>query len=158
MRPEHLFEGKIGPRSDLWGGWHAHVSTRDWRLPHEASGGETLFSRMRGDPPLEFQPTVPIELRNCIARLLRTRPDLRRDSPDLVAQELDLIRRSSKSDPYWTYDVAISFAGEDRSLARSLTSALREKNARVFYDEDQAAAKSYVARSLHEVSRGLFVQ
>jgi serine/threonine protein kinase len=115
--PEHLFDGKIGPRSDLWAAGMLAYQLVTGRLPHGASGGETLFSRMRGDPPLEFEPTVPIELRNGIARLLRTRPDLRPDSPDLVAQELDLIRRSSGSDPYWTYDVAISFAGEDRSLA-----------------------------------------
>jgi serine/threonine protein kinase len=137
--PEYLFEGKIGPRSDLWAAGMLGYQLVTGRLPYRASGGETLFSMMRGDPPLEFEPTVPIELRNCIARLLRTRHDLRPDSADLVAQELDLVRRSSGNDNYWTYDVAISFAGEDRSLARSLTSALREKNARVFYDEDQAA-------------------
>ncbi len=33
------------------------------------------------------------------------------------------------------YDVAISFAGEDRKIAEELASALRDKGVRVFYDE-----------------------
>lgn len=35
------------------------------------------------------------------------------------------------------YDVALSFAGEDRNIAESIASLLKEKNIRVFYDEDE---------------------
>ena len=33
------------------------------------------------------------------------------------------------------YDVALSFAGEDRAHAEALASSLRDNGARVFYDE-----------------------
>lgn len=37
------------------------------------------------------------------------------------------------------YDVVLSFAGEDRDMARDLADRLRQKNVRVFFDEDEAA-------------------
>ncbi|TDX01464.1 TIR domain-containing protein [Dinghuibacter silviterrae] len=41
--------------------------------------------------------------------------------------------------PGFTYDVAISFAGEDRDYAKSLKVAFRERGLEVFYDFDQQA-------------------
>lgn len=38
------------------------------------------------------------------------------------------------------YDVALSFAGEDRTHAQSLADALRQRYIRVFYDEYEKAA------------------
>jgi hypothetical protein len=37
------------------------------------------------------------------------------------------------------YDVALSFAGEDRSVAEALAQALRDSGARVFYDRYEQA-------------------
>jgi hypothetical protein len=37
------------------------------------------------------------------------------------------------------YDVALSFAGEDRHYARDVASFLRQKEVRVFFDEDESA-------------------
>jgi hypothetical protein len=36
------------------------------------------------------------------------------------------------------YDVALSFAGEDRAIAKEFTNLLMNKNVKVFYDEDEA--------------------
>jgi hypothetical protein len=38
------------------------------------------------------------------------------------------------------YDVALSFAGEDRSIAEALAQALRDAGIRVFYDDYERAA------------------
>ena len=43
-----------------------------------------------------------------------------------------------KNDPF-EYEVAISFAGQDRPVAEELASLLRAKNRTVLYDEYQAA-------------------
>ena len=37
------------------------------------------------------------------------------------------------------YDVALSFAGEDRSYAEALRTALKRRNVEVFYDSDEKA-------------------
>ncbi len=42
------------------------------------------------------------------------------------------------TDNEFEYDVALSFAGEDRAVAREFADLLRSKNIKVFYDEDYA--------------------
>jgi hypothetical protein len=42
-------------------------------------------------------------------------------------------------DAKYLYDVALSFAGEDRHYARDVASFLRRQEVRVFFDEDEAA-------------------
>lgn len=37
--------------------------------------------------------------------------------------------------PYYQFDVAISFSGSDRRIARSIAKALNKKDITVFYDE-----------------------
>lgn len=41
-------------------------------------------------------------------------------------------------DNEFEYDIALSFAGEDRAVAREFAGLLRNKNIKVFYDEDYA--------------------
>ena len=58
--------------------------------------------------------------------------------------------------PDLEYDVAISFAGEDRAYAESLASALRDKGLRVFYDRFETANMwgKDLSEFLHEVYSG----
>jgi len=65
--------------------------------------------------------------------------EIRKEQPAEVVGESKLIRIEHK------YDVAISFAGEDRKIAESLAITLKEKGVRVFYDafeEDQLWGKN----------------
>ncbi|MEP6685929.1 MAG: TIR domain-containing protein, partial [Verrucomicrobiota bacterium] len=41
--------------------------------------------------------------------------------------------------PEYDYDVAFSFAGEDRRIAESLANQLKQQNVSVFYDRDVQA-------------------
>ena len=40
---------------------------------------------------------------------------------------------------HYDYDIALSYAGEDRHRAKELAFALKRRGARVFYDKDEAA-------------------
>ncbi|MCG8461296.1 MAG: TIR domain-containing protein, partial [Holophagales bacterium] len=48
------------------------------------------------------------------------------------------VNQFSISEEY-AYDIALSFAGEDREIAKALAVALRERNVEVFYDEFEQA-------------------
>jgi serine/threonine protein kinase len=140
--PELLIGGYAslqGAQSDLWSIGMLAYECINGGLPHRAIAGDLLFSRMRDELPLEFNANTPIELRDLVTRLLRVDPSKRPDSADAVALELELIRRSHSEILDWSYDVAISFAGEDRLLAKNLAEALRRRNIRVFFDEHLAA-------------------
>ena len=59
------------------------------------------------------------------------------------------------SDPiYFEYDMAISFAGEDRVIAEDLAEALSNKGVEVFYDKSFKIA--LLGRELADVFRGIY--
>jgi hypothetical protein len=50
-----------------------------------------------------------------------------------------LLGAGAQHEARYLYDVALSFAGEDRHYARDVASFLQRKEVRVFFDEDEAA-------------------
>ena len=44
------------------------------------------------------------------------------------------------------YDVALSFAGEDRSIAREIAESLKKENISVFFDEDRTRGRDVGAK------------
>lgn len=52
----------------------------------------------------------------------------------------DVNRGDTSESPSMMYDVAISFAGEDRLIAKAFAESLRERGRRVFYDEYEQAS------------------
>jgi hypothetical protein len=45
------------------------------------------------------------------------------------------VKRSEMDEKVYEFDVALSFAGEDRAHAERLANLLRDTHVRVFYDE-----------------------
>lgn len=62
--------------------------------------------------------------------------------PRLVESEIDEILMACEEwhDHLFQYDIALSFAGEDREIARSLADSLHSMGARVFFDEYQKSS------------------
>src|SRR6185503_12496844 len=60
------------------------------------------------------------------------------ESVDGSHLDIDNKRQNSASNTAW-YDVALSFAGEDRAMARKLACLLKARNISVFYDEYERA-------------------
>jgi hypothetical protein len=58
-----------------------------------------------------------------------------------AAKQLDLVLKKCENwhAQLFRYDIALSFAGDDRKTAQKLARALKKRNMRVFYDEDQQA-------------------
>ncbi len=63
---------------------------------------------------------------------------IKTDSKTLIRMELREKRKELTGDKY-DFDIALSFAGEDRDKAESLANALKERNINVFYDAFQKA-------------------
>ncbi|GIF22512.1 hypothetical protein BJ973_002838 [Actinoplanes tereljensis] len=88
----------------------------------------------------------PHELRQRIGHYFRIDPSAA--GPDLDAQVDQAVQqcvrwhaeagRHPRDRPY-VYDIALSFAGEDRDFARDLDEILTERGVRVFYDDDKKA-------------------
>jgi hypothetical protein len=95
-----------------------HPQLREWRLPH------TNFRAVGS-----LRAPLTQETRQAFWHvLLELNPEL---SGDLKRNQLGVAD--------FSYDLALSFAGEDRAVAREIASNLLARNFRVFFDENEQA-------------------
>src|SRR5262249_15796058 len=110
-----------------------HPQLREWRLPH------TNFPAV-GSLPAPLTQETPQAFWHV---LLELNPEL---SGDLSHNQLELnpelsgdLSHNQPRIADFSYDLALSFAGEDRAVAREIASHLLARNFRVFFDENEQA-------------------
>src|SRR5258708_1039058 len=133
LAPEQL-QGSLLPASDQYALGIAIYEWLSGERPFEGSSLMDLILKHRfALPPslCEKVPSLSPVIEQVVLRALAKDPQQRFPNIQSFADAFE----QACEHKYYIYDVALSFAGEDRNYANALAEALRHRQLNVFYDE-----------------------
>ncbi len=143
-------------RSEYGGSWHSPkikkflaASTKPYPLRPNDKQGKAIWSYWAYPYEKTFAPCIHRQ-RQILIEVKASRPNFSIPKGAFSTEEADKVTSLAQQYPY---DVAISFAGEDRIHAEALADALRRRKINVFYDKYEKTTlwgKAAQARALNE--------
>jgi len=125
-------------RSEYGGSWHSPkikkflaASTKPYPLRPNDKQGKAIWSYWAYPYEKTFAPCIHRQ-RQILIEVKASRPNFSIPKGAFSTEEADKVTSLAQQYPY---DVAISFAGEDRIHAEALADALRRRKINVFYDK-----------------------
>ncbi len=133
VAPEQILDHSLLPATDQYA---LGLAIYEWLTGHKLFTGDSSIAIMMKHlheevPSLRAMvPTIPAAVELVVFKALAKDPHQR--FPSML--DFALAFEHACQQPHYPYDVALSFAGEDRSYADALAQALRERRLNIFYD------------------------